>query len=126
HVVYEAIVPGSEVPTGTTFGWTGSSGHGGQSAIYYLRFDGAAGTVTSPLRVDPEPVGQQLFPDLAVDGGLIHMLWWDSRNDTMNDASSFRQRPIGNDVHGNVGPALDVFAATRSIIGTSFNGATRL
>ena len=75
HVLYEAIVPGSEVPTGTTFGWTGASGQGGQSAIYYLRLDGASGTSTAPEPVDVEGVGQQLFPDLAVDGGVIHALW---------------------------------------------------
>jgi hypothetical protein len=131
HVLYEAIVPGTKVSTDTTFGWTGVSGEGGQSAIYYLRLDGATGAVTMPELVDPEPVGQQLFPDLAVDGGVIHALWWDSRNDILNDASTFKLRPVGNgpvgnDHSGQVGPALDVFAATRSADAGTWSPAVRL
>jgi hypothetical protein len=124
HVVYEAIVPGSETPTGTTFGWAGRPGAGGQSAIYYLTYDGATGAVSTPAPVDLEPASQQLFPDLSVDAGVVHALWWDSRNDVNNDASSFRQRPVGNDAAGNVGPALDVFAATRSVSGGGWSAAT--
>jgi hypothetical protein len=130
HVLYEGIVPGTEVSTGTTFGWTDVSGEGGQSAIYYLRLDGTSGATTVPEQVDVEPVGQQLFPDLAVDGGVIngviHALWWDSRNDTMNDATTFKVRPVGNDAAGNVGPALDVFAATRPTAGGAWSTATRV
>lgn len=126
HVLYEAIVPGTEVSTGTTFGWTGISGQGGQSAIYYLRYDGASGATTVPEPVDEEPVGQQLFPDLAVDGGIIHALWWDSRNDSRNTAETFMLRPVGNDGAGNVGPALDVFATTRAVTGGAWSAPTRL
>lgn len=125
HVLYEAIVPGTEVATGTTFGWAGV-GQGGQSAIYYLRYDGASGATTVPELVDEEPVGQQLFPDLAVDAGTIHALWWDSRNDTMNTAETFMLRPVGNDAAGNVGPALDVFAATRAVTAGAWSTSTRL
>ncbi|MDT4944826.1 MAG: hypothetical protein QOH14_1559 [Pseudonocardiales bacterium] len=126
HVAYEAIVPGSQVPTGTTFGWAGASGAGGQSAIYYLSYDGATGAVSTPAPIDLEPASQQLFPDLSVDAGVIHALWWDSRNDVNNDASSFRQRPVGNDASGNVGPALDVYAATRAVSGGAWTAATRM
>jgi hypothetical protein len=126
HILYDAIVPDSVEPTGTTFGWAGAPGAGGQSAIYYIRYDGATGAHTVPQLVAPESMGQQLFPDLAVDGGTIHALWWDSRNDTMNDASSFRIRPIGNDASGHVGAGLDVYAATRSTSGGSWSSAVRL
>jgi hypothetical protein len=126
HVAYEAIVPGSQVPTGTTFGWAGESGVGGQSAIYYLSYDGATGAVSTPAPIDLEPASQQLFPDLSVDAGVIHALWWDSRNDVNNDASSFRQRPVGNDASGNVGAALDVYAATRPVSGGAWTAATRM
>jgi hypothetical protein len=47
HVAYEAIVAGSEVPTGTTFGWADQPGVGGRSAIYYLTFNGATGAVST-------------------------------------------------------------------------------
>jgi hypothetical protein len=126
HVLYEAIVPGSEVPTGTTFGWAGQPGAGGQSAIYYLTYNGATGAVSTPQPVAPEPVGQQIFPDLSVSGGVIHALWWDSRNDTQNDAASFRMRPVGNDASGNTGPALDVYASTRPASGGAWTTPTRL
>jgi hypothetical protein len=126
HVAYEAIVPGSQVPTGTTFGWADEPGSGGQSAIYYLTFDGATGAISSPALVAAEPASQQLFPDLSVDRGVVHALWWDSRNDVMNDAATFRQRPVGNDADGNVGPALDVYAATKPATGGGWTPATRL
>jgi hypothetical protein len=126
HVTYEAIVPGSQTPTGTTFGWADESGVGGQSAIYYLSFNGATGAVTAPVPIDLEPAGQQLFPDLSVDAGVIHALWWDSRNDANNDASSFRQRPVGNDASGNVAPALDVYAATRPVAGGTWTPSVRM
>jgi hypothetical protein len=126
HIAYEAIVPGSEVPTGTTFGWADQSGVGGQSAIYYLSYNGATGAVSTPAPIDLEPASQQLFPDLSVDRGVIHALWWDSRNDANNDASTFRQRPVGNDASGDVAPALDVYAATRAVSGGSWSTATRM
>jgi hypothetical protein len=126
HITYEAIVPGTETPTGTTFGWAGRSGAGGQSAIYYLRYDGATGAVSTPAPIDLQPAAQQLFPDVSVDAGVIHALWWDSRNDLNNDAASFRQRPVGNDAAGNVAAALDVYAATRPLTGGSWTTATRL
>ncbi|MDP9250010.1 MAG: hypothetical protein M3O78_01410 [Chloroflexota bacterium] len=126
YLLYEAIVPGSEVATGTTFGWADASGKGGQSAIYYLRYNGATGGKTTPVRVASTSDSQQLFPDLAVDAGVIHALWYDSRNDVMNDASSFRVRPIGNDAAGNVGPGFDVFAAWRPISSGGWSSATRL
>jgi hypothetical protein len=114
HIVYEATVPSTIVSTGSTFGSIDAQGQGGQSAIYYTRYDGASGSPTPPAPIDPEPVGQQFFPDIAVFGGVLHAIWWDSRNDTMNSAATFRQRPIGNDAAGNVGPALDVYAASGS------------
>ncbi|MEP6697833.1 MAG: sialidase family protein [Pseudonocardiales bacterium] len=126
HVAYEAIVPGSELPTGTTFGWAEQPGAGGQSAIYYLAFNGATGAVTAPARVAVAPASQQLFPDLSVDAGVIHALWYDSRNDQNNDVTSFRQRPVGNDGNGNVAPALDVYAATRPVAGGPWTAASRL
>ena len=126
YVLYEAIVPGSQVATGNTFGWADASGAGGQSAIYYVRYNGLDGTHTAPARIATTSVGQQLFPDLAVDGGTIHALWYDSRNDPNNDASSFRVRPIGNDASGNVAAGFDVYAATRPIGSGSWTSAVKL
>jgi hypothetical protein len=126
YLVYEAIVPGTEVDTGTTFGWADEPGKGGQSAIYYLRYDGVTGDKTTPDRVATTSEGQQLFPDLAVDAGAIHALWYDSRNDEMNDASSFTVRPIGNDADGNIGAGFDVYASWRPVDSGAWSTAARL
>lgn len=109
YVTYEAIVPGTEVPTGTTFGSAGP-GMGGQGAIYAVRLDGATGLVSPQTLVAPWSVGHQLFPDLTIEGDHLRFIWWDSRN----DPSYSLVRPIGNDVSGNVGPSLDVYTATAS------------
>jgi len=122
HVVYEATVPGSIVSTGTTFGSDNVQGEGGQGSIYYARYDGAAGTLTTPARVDVEPVGHQLFPDIAVSAGTLHSIWWDSRN----DPNYSKQRPIGNDAAGNAGASLDTFAAAKPANGGSWSTAARL
>ena len=125
YVLYEAIVPGSEVSTGTTFGWADEQGAGGHSAIYYLRYNGATGGFTAPQVVAPS-TGQQMFPDLAVDTGTIHALFYDSRNDVNNTPATANIRPIGNDAAGHVGPGFDVYATTRPINSGSWAGAVRL
>ena len=121
YIVYEATVPGSIVSTGTTFGSDDVQGEGGQGAVYYARYDGAAGTLTSPARVDVQGVGHQLFPDIAVSGGTLHAVWWDSRN----DPNYSKTRPIGNDTNGNVVPSLDAFGSTKPASG-SWGGGARL
>jgi hypothetical protein len=126
YIAYEAIVAGSKIDTGTTFGWADEQGEGGQSAIYYVRYNGATGTHTTPQRIAPVSNGQQLYPDLAVDDGTVHALWWDTRNDVNNNAATFRVRPPGNDADGNVGPSFDVYAATRPISGGSWTTAVKL
>jgi hypothetical protein len=126
YVAYEAIVPGTEVPTGTTFGWADEQGAGGQSAVYYVRYNGATGRHTAPQIIAPVSNGQQLYPDLAVDAGTVHALWWDTRNDVNNNAATFRVRPPGNDAAGNVGASYDVYASTRPISGGSWASAVKL
>jgi hypothetical protein len=120
-IAYDPTIPGTEVPSGTTYGSVGS-GTGSQSGIYFLRYDGATGSKTAPIRIDPQLTGHQLFPDLAVDQGVLHALWWDSRNDPAYSP----QRPIGNAADGTVGPALDVYGATSSDGGVSWTDSTRI
>ena len=111
----------------TTFGWADEQGAGGQSAVYYVRYNGATGGHTAPQIIAPVSNGQQFYPDLAVDAGTVHALWWDTRNDVNNDISSFRVRPPGNDAAGNVGASYDVYAATRAITsGGSWTSAAKL
>jgi hypothetical protein len=120
-IVYDPTIPGTEVPSGTTYGSVGS-GTGSQSGIYFLRYDGATGAKTAPTRIDPQLTGHQLFPDVAVDNGVLHALWWDSRNDPAYSP----QRPIGNAADGTVGPSLDVYAATSSDGGAIWTDSTRI
>ena len=119
YIVYEATVPDSIISTGTTFGSDDVQGEGGQGAVYYARYDGASGTLTSPARVDVEGVGHQFFPDISVSGGTLHAIWWDSRN----DPNYSKTRPIGNDTNGNVAPSLDAFGSTKPANGSWSAGA---
>ena len=121
YIVYDPTIPGTEVPTGTTYGSVGS-GTGSQSGVYFIRYNGATGTATAPARIDPQAKGHQLFPDVAVSGGALHALWWDSRNDPTYSP----QRPIGNAPDGTVMPSLDVYATTSSNGGSSWSASTKL
>src|SRR5438094_7748375 len=64
----------------------------------------------------------QRFPDISVDAGTMHALWWDSRNDPCYSP----QRPVGNCADGSTVPSLDAFAASGSTESLSWSAATRL
>jgi hypothetical protein len=121
YIVYDPSKPGTEVSTGTTYGSI-NSGTGSQEGVYFTRLDGATGSHTTPVLVDDEPVGHQLFADIAVNSGVLHTLWWDSRN----DACYSPQRPIGNCADGSTVPALDVFASASSDAGATWAPATQV
>jgi hypothetical protein len=122
YIVYDPTIPGTEVPTGTTYGSVGT-GTGSQSGVYFIRYNGATGSSTAPAQIDPQDRGHQLFPDVAVDAGTLHALWWDSRNDPAYSP----QRPIGNFADGTQSAgALDVYASTSSNRGASWTASTRL
>ncbi|MFL6130276.1 MAG: sialidase family protein [Mycobacteriales bacterium] len=120
YVVLEPVVPGSEVPTGTTYGAV-EVGVGGQSAVYALAFNPLTGARTGPVRVEPEAAGHQLFADVVADSGVVHVLWWDSRNDRCYSPA----RPVGNCADGTLTPSLDAYGATLSPALTAV-GSTRL
>jgi hypothetical protein len=118
--VYDPSIPGTEVPSGTTYGSIVSEDlpakyHqdvGSQSGIYFLRLDGATGQLTTPALVDDPRThgGLQRFPDVSADQGTLHALWWDSRNDPCYDPT----RPLGNCADKSTTASLDVFASTAS------------
>jgi hypothetical protein len=116
YIVYDPSIPGTEVASGTTYGSIVSEdlpdqfhqNVGSQSGIYFFRLDGATGTPTTPTLIDPQAKGLQRFPDISVDGGLMHVLWWDSRNDSCYSAT----RPIGNCANLGTVTSLDVFATS--------------
>ena len=121
YIVYDPSKPGTEVATGTTYGSEGS-GTGSQSGVYFVRYDGATGTATTPKLIDNESYGHQLFPDIAVDGHTLHALWWDSRNDPAYSPA----RPVGNEPDGTVVPSLDVYASTSTDGGNTWSTSVRV
>jgi hypothetical protein len=125
YLVINAAIPGTQTPTGTTFGTQGT-GTGAQSGAYFMRLNGATGATTDLTLIDPTDFtshqGHQIWPDLSVDQGIMHILWWDSRNDRCYSPA----RPIGNCADRSVVQALDVYATTSTDGGDTFAAATRI
>jgi hypothetical protein len=128
YVAFHASIPGTETPTGTTFGTLGldPSGTGSQAGAYFVRLNGATGAITSPKLIDASDhaanQGHQVWPDLSADGGVLHVLWWDSRNDECYSPI----RPIGACADGSAVPGLDVYGTTSTDQGATFATATRV
>jgi hypothetical protein len=125
YVTFEQTIPGTETPTGTTFG-TVEPGTGGQGGVYFMRLDGATGATTAPTLIDPTDHtagrGHQFWADVSADGGVLHFVWYDSRNDPCYS----RTRPVGNCADRSVVPSLDVYATRSADHGTTFAAATRI
>jgi hypothetical protein len=125
YVAFNASIPGTATSTGTTFGSIGS-GTGSQSGAYFMRFNGATGAKSTPKLIAPtdhaNSYGHQIWPDISVDQGVMHVLWWDSRNDTCYSPA----RPIGNCADKSVVQGLDVYATSSTDGGDTFTSATRV
>jgi hypothetical protein len=121
YIVYDATKPGSVVASTSSYSSAGT-GKVGQAATYFTRYDGQTGSHTGPIIIDDQPSGQQVFPDISADGGVLHALWWDSRNDPCGDV----QRPIGNCADKSTDASLDVYAAMSTSAGSSWTGKTRV
>jgi hypothetical protein len=134
YIVYNATVPGTETPTGTSYG-TVESGIGSQGQLYLLRtLDGS--NWTAPTRITPtQTKGHQFFPDVDANAGQLHVVWQDSRSDTATgppttpSGGDFRTVPIANQwVSANppgsraagVGIGIETFYAVSTNLGVSF------
>jgi hypothetical protein len=101
YLVYDASVPSSLTPTGTTFGTVGS-GTGSQASIYFTYTTNGGGSWSDPARIDPQVKGHQFFPDIDADDGELHAFWQDSRDDcssgppTTPSGGDFRTVPVAN------------------------------
>jgi hypothetical protein len=126
YIVYDAAY-GPFVDTGTSYGMVGP-GQGSLSAVYYTVLNGANGTHTTPVLVDPPVKGHQVYPDIAVNAGVAHVLWWDSRNDSSCAARvACAKRPIGNTADRHVvQDALDTYATAFPIASGPAGGAVRM
>ncbi|WP_436500550.1 hypothetical protein [Actinokineospora sp. HUAS TT18] len=95
-LAFDASVPGTEVPTGTTYE-TVAPGTGSQAAVYLTRSTDSGGQWSTPARIDPQVKGHQLFPDIAAEAGALHAVWQDSRADTATGLTGdWRTVPISN------------------------------
>jgi hypothetical protein len=121
YIVYDATKPSTQVSTGTSY-FTVAPGIGSQSGVFFTRLDGARGMNTTPVLIDDEPIGHQIYPAISADGGVVHAIWWDSRLDPNYSPA----RPIGNDANRATGPALDAWAAVSTDHGDTWGRHTRL
>jgi len=126
YISYEASIPGTNTPTGTTFGSV-TSGTGSQGGVYFIRLNGVTGVPTDPALVDATDFtanqGHQFFSDVSIEDGVLHVVWYDTRNDSCYS----RIRPIGNCApHAAVVPSLDVYGTSSTDGGTTFDASTRI
>ena len=91
-----------------------------------MRLYGATGAKTTPKLIDPTDVnakqGHQFWADVSADGGVLHFVWYDSRNDRCYSPT----RPVGNCADGSVVPSLDVYGTRSTDGGTTIPAGTRI
>jgi hypothetical protein len=121
YMVYDATKNGTVTSSNSSYSSAGT-GKVGQAATYFIRYDGATGGHTAPALIDDQPTGHQVFPDISADGGVLHALWWDSRNDQCYSV----QRPIGNCDNRSTDNSLDVYAALSTNAGATWTNKTRV
>jgi hypothetical protein len=135
YVVFNATVPGTETPTGSTYE-TVEPGVGSQGQIYFIKTVNGGTDWSAPARITPTLAkGHQFFPDIDANAGELHVVWQDSRNDTASGPPStpsggdFRTVPIANrwvssnppgSVSVGVGVGVQTFYAVSTNLGTSW------
>jgi hypothetical protein len=110
YLVYDATIPGTERASQTTYNTADPSGSTlrvGQGGVYFSTL--AGGAWSTPRLLAATPSGHQFFPDINADGGVLHAVWHDSRNDPAYSV----QFPPGND--GSTRDAAGFAAATRGL-----------
>jgi hypothetical protein len=118
YVVIEATVPGTETPTGNTYG-TVTSGVASQAAIYFTRTTNGGQTWTNLTRIDAQAKGNQFYPDIDANDGKLHVVWQDTRNDAANPwlTVPFQNQKAATNPPGSTSSG----AAVNSVYATSSN-----
>jgi hypothetical protein len=123
YVVIEATVPGTQKPSGTTYG-TIDSGTASQSAIYFTKTTngGVSWSALTPIAL--QAGANQFYPDIDANAGKLHVVWQDTRPDTATGPDgTFVTVPFQNQwVAANPPGATSTGNAVQSIYATSSDG----
>ncbi|MGH3098711.1 MAG: sialidase family protein [Streptosporangiales bacterium] len=96
YVVYDGTKPGSEVASDSTYNTADPAPDGSLRVsvgrIFFTKTTDGGKTWSEPAAISDPSAGHQLFPDINADGGYLHALWHDSRNDACYSV----QNPPGN------------------------------
>jgi hypothetical protein len=85
YVVIEATVPGTQTPTGNTYG-TVTDGLASQSAIYFTKTNDGGANWSNLQKVDmAQGKGNQFYPDIDANNNRLHVVWQDTRVDSAPD-----------------------------------------
>jgi hypothetical protein len=123
YVVVEATVPGTQRPTGTTYG-TVVPGTASQGSIYFTKTENGGRTWSPLTRVDPQPKGNQFYPDIDANGGKLHVVWQDTRIDTATGPDGHWSTVPFENQHTAANPpgSISSAAGVESFYSTSANG----
>ena len=130
YVVVEATVPGTERPTGTTYG-TIVPGLASQSAIFFTKTTNGGRTWTPLTRIDPQVKGNQFYPDIDANAGRLHVMWQDTRVDTATGPDGswitvpFQNKHVATNPPGSTstGAAVQSFYATSANDGAAWTSS---
>jgi hypothetical protein len=122
YVVIEATVPGTQRPTGTSYG-TIVSGTASQASIYFTKTENGGATWSPLTRIDPQAKGNQFYPDVDANGGKLHVVWQDTRASTATGPDgSWITVPFENQHTANPPGAVSSGPGVESFYSTSSNG----
>jgi len=94
---------------------------GGQARVFARNSPDGITWSAPAATLDAVPVGHQWMPDIASDGGVIHIVFYDSRRDPAYSPS----RPPGNTASGqNSGDVVDTVVAKSTNGGASWTETT--
>jgi hypothetical protein len=84
YVVIEATVPGTQTPTGTTYG-TVTDGTSSQASVYFTKTTNGGASWSDLRRIDVQAKGNQFYPDVDANATKLHVVWQDTRGDAAPD-----------------------------------------
>ena len=116
YLAYDATIPGTEQVSTTTYNTADPAGgklRVGQGGLYFSTLSGA--TWSTAKLLNRTLVGHQFFGDINADGGVLHAVWHDSRNDP---AYSVQYPPANN------GALRDSFGFATAVNGLDTYGAS--